>query len=176
MGIDVYLNWDGQNDEEKRAQYTGYRTDAGNVGYLREAYHGGPYATRVLIPEGWDDAVEDDPQLPAAVLRERLPATVMTAIYRHYSIYEQGVDPSVIKGDDDGDLITAIKDIFLSKLSNGDEADIAKSFNDEQLRQTSALIAQRGLPAYALAFVDFVLLAERKEAQTGKPCRVHVSA
>ena len=53
MGIDIYMHWDDMTDDEKQAQYTGFAT-AGNVGYLREAYHGGPYATQTLVPEAFE--------------------------------------------------------------------------------------------------------------------------
>jgi hypothetical protein len=58
MGIDVYAKWDGQTEDEKKAQITGFSIVAGEVGYLREAYHGGPYATKVLFPECFTDGVE----------------------------------------------------------------------------------------------------------------------
>ena len=51
------------------------------VGYLRENYHGGPYVTRYLVREAFE-AEEHEVAIPAAVLRERLPAAVMLAIYR----------------------------------------------------------------------------------------------
>jgi len=35
MGTDIYLEWDGMTEEEKKAQYTGFSIDAGRVGYLR---------------------------------------------------------------------------------------------------------------------------------------------
>ena len=54
MGIDIYMNWDGITDDEKKAQYTGFSTTSGDVGYLREAYHGGPYATETLLPEAFE--------------------------------------------------------------------------------------------------------------------------
>lgn len=55
MGIDVYLRWRNQTSDEHNAQMTGFSLISGNVGYLREAYHGGPYATRVLVPEAFDE-------------------------------------------------------------------------------------------------------------------------
>ena len=54
MGIDIYMHWDDMTDDEVRAQFTGFDTTAGNVGYLREAYHGGPYATETLVPEAFE--------------------------------------------------------------------------------------------------------------------------
>ena len=52
MGIDVYATWPGMTTAEERAQ--GAHTlcmDAGSAGYLREGYHGGPYATRFLCQD-----------------------------------------------------------------------------------------------------------------------------
>ena len=51
------------------------------VGYLRENYHGGPYVTRYLVREAFE-AEKHEVAIPTAVLRERLPAAVMLAIYR----------------------------------------------------------------------------------------------
>ena len=66
MGIDIYAKWSGMTREESKAQITGFDTAAGQVGYLREAYHGEPYATRVLVPEAFEDEVA---VIPAAALR-----------------------------------------------------------------------------------------------------------
>ena len=52
MGIDLYARWDGMTEAEAEAQITGFSITAGSVGYLREAYHGGPYVTAWLAPEG----------------------------------------------------------------------------------------------------------------------------
>lgn len=181
MGIDVYLNWPKQTKADKENQYTGYKIDQGKVGYLREAYHGGPYATRVLIPEGWDDDIERGKggvPIPAATLRERMPQTVLTAIYRNHIVYEQGSDPSLIDLSKDADVATVLANLITSfkpKFSKGDEVDIAKHFNVEQVRAITEVISKRALPDYALAFVDFVELAEAKEKQTGKSCSVYVS-
>src|SRR5215467_8225757 len=53
MGLDVYLEWAGQTEEEKQARYTGYRTD-GSVGYLRSAYNSSGFNSwcgRFMPPE-----------------------------------------------------------------------------------------------------------------------------
>ena len=71
MGIDIYLKWDGQDEEEKQAQLTGFSTTAGGSGYLREAYHGGPYATHILVREAFESET-CEAEIPAAVMRERL--------------------------------------------------------------------------------------------------------
>lgn len=80
MGIDVYLRWAGQTTEEKEAQYTGYSIVHGHVGYLREAYSHEPYATAILIPEGNDGG---EITLPAALLRQRLPAALDACAERY---------------------------------------------------------------------------------------------
>lgn len=53
MGIDIYAKWDGKTEAEYEAQITGFDTTAGSAGYLREAYHGGPYVTNWLMPEAF---------------------------------------------------------------------------------------------------------------------------
>lgn len=53
MGIDIYMTWDDMTADDVENQFTGFDTTAGDVGYLREAYHGGPYATEVLVPEAF---------------------------------------------------------------------------------------------------------------------------
>ena len=65
----------------------------GHIGYLREAYHGEPYATRVLVPEAFDhEAHPDGARIPAETLRERLPETLETATRRQCLVYDEGPD------------------------------------------------------------------------------------
>lgn len=75
MGIDIYAEWVGQITPEP-----------GQIGYLREAYHGGPYATRVLVPEAFE--ADDGIAIPAATLRERLPGAIVACLTRQATIYE----------------------------------------------------------------------------------------
>ena len=71
MGIDIYASWRGQSETEQAAQITGFSAEHGHVGYLREAYHGEPYATRVLLPEAF--AAKGEPvAIPAALLNSPL--------------------------------------------------------------------------------------------------------
>ena len=97
MGIDVYLRWDGMTKEEEEAQYCGFQVDQGRVGYLREAYHGGPYATHVLLPEGFE--AEGEVSIPGKVLLERLPEAISAAIKRAREVYgeEVGEDSPVVR-------------------------------------------------------------------------------
>ena len=39
MGIDVYLEWEGQTKEEQEKQITGYDIATGRFGYLRASYN-----------------------------------------------------------------------------------------------------------------------------------------
>lgn len=87
MGIDIYLRWRGQTKAEEEAQYTGFSVQHGHVGYLREAYHGGPYATKVLFPETWADEENQEARIPNAVLRERMPEAIETALVRERRVY-----------------------------------------------------------------------------------------
>ena len=105
MGIDVYMNWgngpsyDGNDEEAFR----------GANGYLRESYHGGPYATVVLVPEAFGDPlraaqafgmstveslalgtdVNGYSLIPAGVLRSRLAAALLTVAERYRAVYHE---------------------------------------------------------------------------------------
>ena len=95
MGIDVYLNWNGQTQEEIAAQLTGFSVVHGRVGYLREAYHGHPYGTKVLMPEAFD---RDNCVIASSTLKERLPATLEAVAERERTIYHHEIpDPETLK-------------------------------------------------------------------------------
>jgi hypothetical protein len=87
MGIDIYARWQGMRDQERNAQYTGFSILDGHVGYLREAYHGEPYATRYLCQEAFA-ADDGTAPIPAAVLRERLPETLTLVEQRERDVYQ----------------------------------------------------------------------------------------
>jgi hypothetical protein len=85
MGIDVYAKWDGMTEAEETAQAEAFLSgEYGHVGYLREAYHGEPYATKVLVPEAFE---EHRVPIYAATLQDRLPATLIVAEQREREIY-----------------------------------------------------------------------------------------
>lgn len=87
MGIDIYMEWDGITEEEGDSQITGFSTTSGHLGYLREAYHGGPYATKILVAEAFESE-ECVAEIPASVLRSRLPETIKAAKQRQLLIYD----------------------------------------------------------------------------------------
>ena len=111
-------------------------------------------------------------------LRERLPATIMVAIYRQETVYGTATDPSDL-GNIGDDLAVGLKKhlpTILANIRDRSAAEIVANTTDEQKRQAAELIAKRKLPDFALSYVDFVELAEKKEKETGEPCRVLVSA
>jgi len=104
MGIDCYLvNPDsGELHAEETGQRDrmGFNTLSGDAGYLREAYHGGPYATQVLLEEGWNDGDRDEEgnfSLPASTLRKRLPQTLKDAAQRNKTNYDGDLEKEVLK-------------------------------------------------------------------------------
>ena len=92
MGIDIYAHWKDQSDEAKAKQSEAWLTiGAGGAGYLREAYHGEPYATKYLCAEAFETGKA---HISAAVLRERLPHTLALAEERERTLYK-GTDEAV---------------------------------------------------------------------------------
>jgi hypothetical protein len=93
MGIDIYAEWDGMTERERHAQITCCSVLHGYVGYLREAYHGEPYATKVLVPEAFEELRV---QIHAATLQSRLPAVLVVAEARERKLYGT-TDPAKIE-------------------------------------------------------------------------------
>jgi hypothetical protein len=167
MGIDIYLEWDGQTEEDKKKMATGFSTTSGDVGYLREAYHGGPYATQILLREAFES--EDcRAQIPAAVLRERLtnvtePARGKTA------------------GHDTAAAVFAMftelgmADTFASVKSALTEPQTVEEAIYERCKNVYPDDGETYAEQVVQSFRDFVSLAERKERETGKPCTVYAS-
>lgn len=55
MGLDIYLEWEGMTEEERKARYTGY-ANAGAAGYLRSSYNDSGFdswADRMLKSGGY---------------------------------------------------------------------------------------------------------------------------
>lgn len=178
MGIDIYLRWRGQTEVERNSQFTcGYSVTSGHTGYLREAYHGAPYATKYLITEDWNEQPDDGDDvlgfaIPAATLRERLPLTVFMALAREAIVYAEGDPGRMNTMDYFGEIMRKVRAIMQERHSPTELVELAAGQHTELCRR----IAQRDLPDYALSYVDFVELAERKERELGEPCRVIVSA
>lgn len=87
MGIDIYARWQGQSEAEETAQHeSAFSATAGGAGYLREAYHGAPYATKHLCREAFESGT-GRAAIPASVLRQRLPETLRLAEERERVVY-----------------------------------------------------------------------------------------
>jgi hypothetical protein len=86
MGIDIYAKWRGQTDKARAEQSEAWlSTGAGGAGYLREAYHGTPYATMFLFTEAFESG---EARIPAAVLQGRLPHTLVLVEERARKLYQ----------------------------------------------------------------------------------------
>jgi hypothetical protein len=87
MGIDIYAQWRGQTEKAVAEQAANWlTTGAGSAGYLREAYHGTPYATMYLFSEAFEE--DSQARIPAEVLRERLPHTLELVEERERLLYK----------------------------------------------------------------------------------------
>src|SRR5207248_2911875 len=118
-----------------------------------------------LISENWHKEPAKGFAIPAKVLRERLPATVLTAIYRDHIVYGEALAHPGELSVEDGNLAAAMMGA-LAEAVRDKHGDLPTP-TEEQVRQVKRLIEKRDLPNFALAFVDFVELAERKEKETG---------
>jgi len=86
MGIDIYAEWRGQSEAERAEQSALWLGSmAGSRGYLREAYHGAPYATKFLCGEAF---ITGEARIPASRLQKRLPQTLILAEERERTIYQ----------------------------------------------------------------------------------------
>lgn len=188
MGIDIYLEWEGKDKRAKDDQMgTGFSTTSGHVGYLREAYHGGPYATQILVKEAFES---DDcrAEIPAAVMRARLtnagPAAKNCNMGHAMSVLMGKLLSGAMANED----IAEDPDKFLAKLqdeiNNSDELEAPECLTPDMSVEEAAY--ERCMRLYpdggaehaqdvVQSFRDFVALAERRERETGKPCTVYAS-
>lgn len=96
MGIDIYARWKGMTTEERETQITGFSVMHGHTGYLREAYHGEPYATRALVPEAFESE-DSRARIPASILKSRLLKVVELARERNTKLYDGDLQEKVVK-------------------------------------------------------------------------------
>jgi hypothetical protein len=169
MGIDVFLEWEGQDEERaknKDDKPSWCSTTEGHVGYLREAYHGGPYATKMLAREAFESETYRA-EIPAAVLRERLTNITEPA-----------------RGCDGGHNIAALLLSAMTQAGANVSGQSIKSGATEPMTVEEAVrVRQKTLydaddehiEDVVQSFRDFVALAERKEAEHGRPCTVYAS-
>lgn len=203
MGIDIHATWAGMTDEEREAQITGFSVAHGHVGYLREAYHGKPYATYELVPESWDhdlfiEASDDDPnyegvEIKAIELFRRLPRTIIAALIREATLYKDGTardllmrvgiepkspeqsHPGHIKVESKEEVDTAVRQALLGIVPD------MKNPASGHLPAPSGAITRdwldeviESVPAVA-SLINFVHLVVSKENETMKPVRIYNS-
>lgn len=167
MGIDIYLKWDGMTEKERMEQFTGMSTVAGETGYLREAYHGGPYATKILCREAFEseDCVAE---IPASVLRQRLTQVTEPARYKDLGHVATEMLINLLTGSG--------ADFNPPAVQSGETEPMTV---EEAVRERYNRLYPTEPPAHVEAVVqsfrNFVNLAERKEKETGKPCTVYAS-
>lgn len=167
MGIDIYLKWHDMNEDDQTRQFTGMSTTAGAVGYLREAYHGGPYATRILCREAFE-AENCEAQIPAETLRDRLTKVTEPAITQNVS------------GHDVAAIFSAMLQNSGLTVESQVLSDITRPMTvEEAIRERYARLYpdadKNEVNEVIKSFHDFVELAARKEAETGTPCTIYAS-
>jgi hypothetical protein len=161
MGIDLYLRWPGQTAEELAAQEAAWLLSNGSVGYLRESFSGGPYATKILAREAFESRNEQA-EIPAAILRERLTSVTEPA-----------------RGYDLGGGDWAVREIIEVLEQGGAFVEKPRPPHTDPQSVEEAIRARHADDPEAMshalqAFRDFVALAERKEQETGQACTVVV--
>lgn len=166
MGIDIYLKWDGMTEEDRQKQYAGFDTTVGEVGYLREAYHGGPYATKILCREAFE-ADDCEAQIPAEVLRERLTHVTEPVIGASAGHMAAALFSELMKNSG-----MAVEGQVLSDITCPMTVEEAVR---ERYRRLYPDANEDEVERVVKSFRDFVALAEQKEAETGKPCTIYAS-
>ncbi|WP_353208439.1 hypothetical protein [Sphingorhabdus sp.] len=187
VGIDIYLEWEGKDKQAKDDQLVGFSTTSGHVGYLREAYNGGPYATHILVKEAFES--EDcRAEIPAAVMRARLTNTSTAAKNCNVGHAMAALMQKLFTGagasklpTDPGDVMAYLQE-HIAASDNG--LDVPESVTpdtsvEEAVRSRCLALYPEDGEEYAQdvmqSFRDFVELAARRERETGKPCTVYAS-
>lgn len=177
MGIDVYLSWPKMRKKEKEAQCTGFSIFAGDVGYLREAYHGGPYPSKILVREAFESP-KCRARIPAALMRERL--THVTEPVNNgagdnaemMALIMQKVVEAIKAGAKDGEVLMVSPDEVPRKTT------VPMTVEEAVIKRCH--VVYPNMPANEIqkllqSYRDFVALAEEKEKKYGKPCLVYAS-
>lgn len=95
MEIEICAQWDRMSMQEAAAQLSAkYNLAGGAVGYLREPYHGEPYATRTLVPEAINYGRA---RIAATTLRKRLPDALQVVEAREHAYAVTAADETGIE-------------------------------------------------------------------------------
>ena len=170
MGIDIYLEWDGMTEADKNAQIEcGFSITSGNVGYLREAYHGGPYATKLLCREAFESDTSAA-EIPADILRERLTHVTEPVFELHNANSGHKMAEQVAQ-------LLAAAGITIMGGPMGAEKTTPMTVDEAVLARQRTVYHDDDEFAEKVkqSFHAFVALAEQKEHETGKTCTVRAS-
>lgn len=172
MGIDIYLEWDGMTEDDKQRQFEQVLSlGGGGSGYLREAYHGEPYATHILVREAFESD-ECKAAIPAAVMRERM-THVTEPVYGktggHQMAKAIGAMLQELTKDADGYAVEGVC------RGNGQTAPmtVEEAITARATRLYNATAEE--VQFVKDSFWAFVNLAEQKEKETGKLCTIYAS-
>jgi hypothetical protein len=183
VGIDIYLSWPKMTKKQKEAQRVGFSVYDGNTGYLREAYHGAPYPSKILVREAFESKT-NKAKIPASLMRERLThvtepargvginAAVMNEVIKKIAEMVDKEKPEGALGRF-GVLHVDPGTFPPEKLDNDamtvEEAVIKRcqiNYPEMQPEEVARMLQ---------SYRDFVDLAEQMEKKTGKPCTVYTS-
>lgn len=154
-------------EKDEQRQYTGMSIVAGDVGYLREAYHGGPYATKILVREAFD-AENCKAEIPAAVLRERLTSVTEPTYGANGGHDAAKAIAAALKA---GGMVME-EEIVRDGVTRPMSVEEAV-----RVRMTTLYPETEAdfIEEVVQSFRNFVALAEQKERETGQPCTVIAS-
>ena len=203
MGIDIYLSWDGQTEEDKQKMFSARRT--GQFGYLRESYHGGPYATQVVFRDAFD-AEDATAAIPAALMKERMQSVTEPAnqqecnkghlismvMSRVFASQEGEVGKHNLSEEEaeEAEKSGTAAEIIKRKLAGIDMEAVVGELQKKVGNVTAPMtgeeaITERLTNSYGASkseideeianFYAFIALAEKKELEHGKPCTVYAS-
>lgn len=178
MGIDIYLEWKDMRKKEKKAQICGFDTGAGRFGYLREAYHGGPYPSKMLVREAFE-APKCRAKIPAAVMKKRLTSVTEPAVAGEEAHAISMIMAEVVKRlretgqmPKDGEILQVTPDVVKSGKTTPMTVEEAVR---ERCRIVYPDMSANDVENLVNSYRGFVALAEQKEKETGEPCTVYAS-
>jgi len=184
MGIDIFLTWPGMTEYDKERQTAKiFDPLVGEVGYLREAYRGGPYATHIVFREAFRNK-SCRARISAKTMRKRMhnvtePArNCNTAHHVAQAIANLFANKTLSFGTEPAAIIAQIN--ALNAASTSSRAQVTQPMTGcEAIRTRCQSIYPEQGPDYPekviASFYAFIALAEQKEKKTGKRCTVYAS-
>lgn len=173
MGIDIYI-LDNENDKDN------WRVHDCRA-YLRESYHGGPYATRILCREAFD-ADNQTAEIPAEILRERLTHVTEPSnqSFDHMGALVSMIEKMMTGPNPPEESFGFTLDAETIEEHKNKMADNTHPMSvEEAVRKRYRLVypdcSENDIEAAVNRFREFVAFAENRERETGKPCKIYAS-